>query len=170
MYARSRMEPNDQNRKRRRDKPLDDSEEAKRKRARQAEYNRRYRERKKQEALNNSDDTKHNSDETKRQQVRNAEKNRKYRERKRAEIGVIPGPSTSTSVSVTVNTDEGFVEIDRERLLTLCEFAKWLNFQRDDAYKRYWVYAEERFENTFGCLCFNDPCSVCDRLWSDTQF
>ena len=64
---------------------------------------------------------------------------------------------------------EEFVEIDRERLLTLCEFAKWLNFQHDDAYKRYWVYAEERFENTFGCLCFNDPCSVCDRLWSDTQ-
>jgi hypothetical protein len=64
-----------------------------------------------------------------------------------------------------INLEDRVAE-ERMMILTI---ATWRSFGRDVSYERCWDNAEEKFQQTFRHLRFEDACSVCDRLWCETQ-
>jgi hypothetical protein len=161
-----------------------DNDKTEERRARKAAYMKEYRDRKKGENIN----TRHQNSDTSSattpscndidtaRKARMAEKQRRYRAKKKLESlekfrGInseVESTSTTTlsaftsgTTALSVDMYEEEVMIDQERFMMVREFEKYPTFLRDANYGMYWGYAEERFQSTFGSLCFDDACSVC---------
>ena len=45
----------------------------------------------------------------------------------------------------------------------------WIRYNRENMYNSLWNNAMVRFNDTFLNISFNQSCSVCDRLWTDSS-
>jgi hypothetical protein len=144
-------------------------------RARRAEYARRYRAKKKEEKL------------TKTRGITSANKTNMTEITCNTQdtLLVRSTPSINVTVGSTHHTDMPcctqqirmmseqtgikLENIDVEERRMILAVATWRSFEHDISYERCWNNAEDRFHQTFMHLRFDDACSVCDRLWCDTQ-
>jgi hypothetical protein len=81
--------------------------------------------------------------------------------------------TSTTEPALTIKNNE--MEIERENTTAnvsdaLERYRTWCSYTRDENCKKsWWCKARDRFENTFLLLKFDVACSICDRLWCDTQ-